>query len=132
MQLSLVSELPEFDKKVFLDIFAKGYFDTRRNKMRLKTIDGQTIPSEMLVGCSEKIISRFPEGTIYKLDAKLIKKEGKRPYFVAAQRKCLERAIEFFEHNLRVQQGLETCPVKKTARLVKVRKTKNYDEFAPF
>lgn len=129
MQLSLVSELPAFEKKVFLDIYAKGYFDTRRSKMRLKTIEGQAIPADLVVGCTQKALSQFPEGTIYKIDARLIKKEGKKPYFVAAQRKCLERALEFFEHNLRLQQGKEDCSAKKVRKVVRVRsKARPFEE----
>jgi hypothetical protein len=125
MQLSLLSEMPELEKKVFLDIFAKVYYDTRRNRHRLKTIDGQLIPSELKVGCPEKFVSEFPEGTIYKLDARLVQKNGKQPYFITLNRKKVMRAIEFFDHNLKVQKG--TCSEQKIKK-VSFEKKKNSTE----
>jgi hypothetical protein len=114
MQLTLLSEMPELEKKVFLDIFAKVYYDTRRNRHRLMTIDGQLIPPELRVGCPEKFVSEFPEGTIYKLDARLVQKNGKQPYFITLNRKKVMRAIEFFDYNLKIQKGIkQECKSKK-------------------
>ncbi|MFN8356118.1 MAG: hypothetical protein U0Y10_16800 [Spirosomataceae bacterium] len=132
MQLSLVSELPEFDKKIFLDIFAEVYYDSRRNRLRLKTIEGQRVPAHLMVGCEACAIAKFPEGTIYKLDARLVKKQGKKPYFVAIKQKKVERAIEFFEHNLKLQQRVPLPPTAKIRVAPLRRKQKKYDEFAPF
>ena len=131
MQLSLVSELPEFEKKVFLDVFAQVYFDNRRNKLRLKTIDGQLIPSELQVGCATQVLTKFPEGTIYKLDARLVKKSGKKPYFIAIKRKNVERAIEFFDHNLKLQCSGESTTSKIT-KLKTPKKQKKEKELVPF
>ncbi|MEY4538517.1 MAG: hypothetical protein RLZZ306_274 [Bacteroidota bacterium] len=121
MQLSLVSELPELEKKVFLDIYATVYFDTRRNRPRLKTIEGQRIPCDLKVGCPMKIISEFPEGTIYKLDARLVQKNGRRPYFLTINKNKVQRAIEFFDHNIQVQKGLK---LEQKARNITFEKTK--------
>jgi hypothetical protein len=120
MQLSLVSELPELEKKVFLDIYASVYFDTRRNRPRLKTIDGQRIPCDLKVGCPMKIISEFPEGTIYKLDARLVQKNGRRPYFLTINKNKVQRAIEFFDHNIQVQKGLKLEQKAKSITLFTV------------
>lgn len=129
MQLSLISEMPELEKKIFLDIYAKVYFDTRRNRPRLKTIDGQSIPCDLKIGCPTKIIADFPEGTIYKLDARLIQKNGRQPYFLTINKKKVQRAIEFFEHNLQIQKGLKTeCKTKKVT-FEKVKKDKKTDTF---
>ncbi|MCU0469855.1 MAG: hypothetical protein MUF58_14770 [Arcicella sp.] len=126
MQLSLVSEMPELEKKVFLDIYAKVYFDTRRNRPRLKTLEGQPIPCDLRVGCPAKIISDFPEGTIYKLDARLIQKNGRRPYFLTINKNKVQRAIEFFEHNLQIQKGIKSeKPKKVTFEKIKKEKVAN-------
>ena len=122
MQLSLVSELPELEKKVFLDIYASVYFDTRRNRPRLKTIDGQRIPCDLKVGCPTKIISEFPEGTIYKLDARLVQKNGRRPYFLTINKNKVQRAIEFFDHNILVQKGLRLEQKAKNITFEKIKK----------
>ncbi len=115
MQLSLISEMPELEKKVFLDVFAKVYFDRRLRRPRLKTIDGQTIPADLTIGCATRILSQFPEGTIYKLDVRLIQKNGRQPYFLTLNHRKVQRAIEFFEHNLQLQCGLKNdCRPKKT------------------
>ena len=136
MQLSLVSELPELEKKVFLDIYASVYFDTRRNRPRLKTIDGQRIPCDLKVGCPLKIISDFPEGTIYKLDARLVQKNGRRPYFLTINKNKVQRAIEFFDHNLQVQKGLKLEQKARNITFEKIKKekvpVKVYEEISIF
>jgi hypothetical protein len=136
MQLSLVSELPELEKKVFLDIYATVYFDTRRNRPRLKTIDGQRIPCDLKVGCPIKIISEFPEGTIYKLDARLVQKNGRRPYFLTINKNKVQRAIEFFDHNLQVQKGLKLEQKARNITFEKIKKekvpVKVYEEISIF
>ncbi|MES2520125.1 MAG: hypothetical protein V4585_18550 [Bacteroidota bacterium] len=124
MQLSLISEMPELEKKIFLDIYATVYYDTRRNRPRLKTIDGQTIPCDLKVGCPAKIISEFPEGTIYKLDARLVQKNGRRPYFLTINKNKVQRAIEFFDHNILVQKGLKLVQKAKKIKFEKVKKDK--------
>ena len=136
MQLSLVSELPELEKKVFLDIYASVYFDTRRNRPRLKTIDGQRIPCDLKVGCPLKIISEFPEGTIYKLDARLVQKNGRRPYFLTINKNKVQRAIEFFDHNVQVQKGLKLEQKARNITFEKIKKekvpVKVYEEISIF
>jgi hypothetical protein len=128
MQLSLVSELPELEKKVFLDIYATVYFDTRRNRPRLKTIDGQRIPCDLKVGCPMKIISEFPEGTIYKLDARLVQKNGRR-HFLTINKNKVQRAIEFFDHNIQIQKGLKLEQKAKRITFEKIKKEKEPVKF---
>ncbi len=129
MQLSLVSEMPELEKKIFLDIYAKVYFDTRRNRPRLKTLEGQTIPCDLKIGCPAKIISEFPEGTIYKLDARLIQKNGRQPYFLTINKNKVQRAIEFFDHNIQVQKGLKLEQKAKRIKFEKIKKTCHEPKF---
>jgi hypothetical protein len=125
MQLSLISEMPELEKKIFLDVYAQVYYDTRRNRPRLKTIDGQTIPSDLKIGCPSKIISGFPEGTIYKLDARLIQKNGRQPYFLSLNKNKIQRAIEFFDYNLQLQKGLKNDCKTKKVKFEKIKKDKS-------
>lgn len=106
MQLSLIDEVPEFTKEFFLDVFATATLDNKGEKMKLKTIDGQNLPENIKVRIPSKFIKNYPEGTIYKVDTKLINKKGMRPYFIAKNGKSVERAIEFFDYNLKVQYGL--------------------------
>ncbi len=110
MQLSLIDEIPEFSKSFFLDVFAEAVLDANNAKMKLITINGQHVPERLKVSCPNKLIGAFPEGTIYKLDTKLIRKDGKRPYFIAVNRKNVRRAMEFFEYNLKVQNGFDYIP----------------------
>ncbi len=107
MQLSLLSEMPELEKRVFLDVFAKAYYDKRLRKARLKTIEGQLIPADLKIGCPCRILSQFPEGTIYKLDVRLVLRNGRQPYFLSLNHHKIQRALEFFDHNIQVQQGLK-------------------------
>ena len=106
MQLSLVDEVPELNKIFFLDVFAESYFDSSRKRMRLATINGQNIPRDLKVSCPAKLVAHYPEGTIFKLDARLIRRgNGCHPYFVAINRNNVQRALEFFDYNLKVQNG---------------------------
>jgi hypothetical protein len=105
MQLSLIDEVPEFNKRYFLDVFAEATVEGSSSKVKLKTINGQQVPENLKIRIPSKFISRFPVGTIYKVDTKLINKEGVKPYFVATKGKFVERAIEFFDYNLKLQYG---------------------------
>ncbi len=105
MQLSLIDEIPGFNKAFFLDVYAEALCDS--GKMRLKTINGQQVPEDLSVSIASRFISKYPEGTIYKLDTRLVNKGGKKPYFVALKAKKVERAIEFFDYNLKVQYGFD-------------------------
>lgn len=107
MQLSLIDEVPEFTKSYFLDVYAEALYDSGKDKMRLKTINGQQVPEDLKISIASKFISNYPEGTIYKLDTKLINKDGKKPYFIAVKAKGVQRAIEFFDYNLKVQYGFD-------------------------
>jgi hypothetical protein len=76
--------------------------------MRLSTINGQQVPCDIKVSCPSKLVSHYPEGTIFKLDARLIRRgDGKLPYFIAINRSHLQRALEFFDYNLKVQNGFD-------------------------
>ncbi|MDQ1088881.1 MULTISPECIES: hypothetical protein [unclassified Siphonobacter] len=103
MQLSL---LPSDEQRYFLDLFAQVVFDTRRNRPRLKTICSQRVPGDLAVSCPARLLNRFPEGTIYKLDAKLVQLPGKQPYLVAVNRRNMQRALEFYDHNRQLQNGI--------------------------
>lgn len=113
MQLSLIDQAPELNKSFFLDVYAEAILDGNNSKMRLETINGQQVPSDLRISVPKRIISKFPEGTIYKLDTRLVRKEGQKPYFIALNRKNVERAIEFFEYNLKVQNGFNYVPPTK-------------------
>lgn len=113
MQLSLVDYCPEFTKDYFLDVFAEAITDGKSETMHLETIDGQQVPCKLKVSCPRNLISKYPEGTIYKLDTKLVRKGSKKPYFIAVNRKNMNRALEFFEYNLKVQNGFDYSPPTK-------------------
>ncbi len=113
MQLSLIDLVPEVNKSFFLDVFAEAVLDSNKAQMCLETIDGQQVPGDLKVSIPKKQISRFPEGTIYKLDTRLVRRDGKKPYFIAVNRKNVRRAMEFFEYNLKVQNGFDYKPPTK-------------------
>lgn len=120
VQLSLVEELPEFDKKIFLDVFAEVHYVNE--VPRLQTIVGQAVPGELKVRCLPRFVAPYPAGTIYKMDVRLVRNQQRRPYFVAVSNRDIRRAVEFFEHNLGVQTGVE--PAKKKA-VVRIKAPKN-------
>lgn len=110
MQLSLVELFPEFNRSLFLDIFAKMGVDARTKRPTLSTLAGQRVPAELKIRCQRKSIDAFPEGTVFKLDVKLVDLRNKKPYFSAIKNNKIQRAIEFYDHNLRLQDGLISCP----------------------
>lgn len=114
MQLSLIDEVPELNKVFFLDVFAESYYDNSKKRMKLCTINGQQVPCHIKVSCPSKLVANYPEGTIFKLDARLVRRsDGKNPYFVVINRSNLQRALEFFDYNLRVQNGFDYVFPKK-------------------
>ena len=114
MQLSLLDEVPELNKIFFLDVFAESYYDNSRKRMRLNTINGQQVPCDIKVSCPSKLVAPYPEGTIFKLDARLVRRgQNKHPYFIAINRNNLQRALEFFDYNLKVQNGFDYILSKK-------------------
>lgn len=123
MQLSLLDEVPELNKIFFLDVFAESYYDTSKKRMRLNTINGQQVPCDIKVSCPSRLLTRYPEGTIFKLDARLVRKgEGKNPYFIAINRNNMQRALEFFDYNLKVQNGFDYVMPKKHKSVIKSAK----------
>ncbi|PMD98825.1 hypothetical protein BWI97_03150 [Siphonobacter sp. BAB-5405] len=117
MQLSF---LPADERRFFIDLFAQVVFDSRRNRPRLKTITNQRVPGDLSVRCPLRLLRQFPEGTIYKLDARLVQTPGKQPYLVAVNQRTLHRALEFYDHNLTVQNGECKAP-RPSRRVVKER-----------
>lgn len=109
MQLSLVEIFPEFNRSLFLDVFAKMYVDAKTKRPTLCTLAGQRVPAELKVRCQRKSIDSFPEGTVFKLDVRLVDLRNKKPYFSAVKNSNIQRAIEFYDHNLRLQNGVESC-----------------------
>lgn len=111
MQLSLVEQFPELNRSLFLDIYAKMILDPRTRTPTLITLVGQRVPGELKIRCQRKVIDQFPEGTIYKLDVRLVNFKMGKPYFSAVQNWRIQRALEFFDHNMRVQRSF-AVPVK--------------------
>jgi hypothetical protein len=115
MQLSLVEQLPELNKSLFLDVFAKMIIDPRTRTPTLKTLCGQRVPGELKIRCQRKTIGQFPEGTIYKLDVRLVNLKKGKPYFSAVHNRKIQRAIEFFDHNVQLQRGFSP-PFNRVSR----------------
>jgi hypothetical protein len=98
-QFSIFDVIPEVEKKVFLDIYGISFYDTTRKRLRLQTLDWPDVPKNLKIGCTLKPLEKFPEGTIYKLDAKIIRNKRGYHYLSAMRRNTIQPAIEFFVHN---------------------------------
>lgn len=116
MQLSLFNLGSHTEKRVFLDIFAKMKLEDSNRKPVLVTLQDQQVPVHLKVKCIGRKISPFPEGTIFKLDARLVSSPRQSPYLTAIKNENITRALEFFDHNIQLQKSDTT--EKKT----KVRK----------
>lgn len=85
---------------IYLDCFIQSYKEGTR--IRVKTMPGQVVPV-LNVECSHRDRERFPVGTIFKADLKLLQSANKKPYLVSRSMK-LKVAIEYFDHNLQLQK----------------------------
>ena len=122
MQLSLIDTLRGADKRIFLDVFARVSYEPKSQKPYLMTIEGQLVPSGFRIRCPKSAINQFPEGTIYKLDVKLVKPAKRKNYFSAVRTHQIQRALEFFDYNLRLQQGKEPGNSAQRSRVIFLRK----------
>ncbi len=82
--------------KYFLDCFIISVLVG--NKIRLRPKEGQDIP-DLFVECSRTERRKYPVGTIFKADLKLIETKNKKSFLMTRTRK-LTRAIEFWEWNI--------------------------------
>jgi hypothetical protein len=98
-QLSIFNEIPDIEKKIFLDIYGISFYDPKLKKLRIQTLDWPDVPKNLKVGCPKKQLSAFPEGTIYKMDARLVRNKKGTTYMLAIHRNSIQPAIEFFVHN---------------------------------
>jgi hypothetical protein len=86
----------------FLDCYLIAVLEGR--KIRLKPKTGQIAP-DLYVECSRTERLKYPAGTIYKADLKLIIPKNKKPFLMTRTRK-LTRAIEFWELNKNLTQSI--------------------------
>lgn len=119
MQLSLIELMPELKKSLFLDVFAKMSIDARTKRPTLRTMDGQRVPAQLKIRCLGRSICEFPEGTVYKLDVRLVEVGNRKPYFSAVSNKGIGRAIEFFDYNLNLQkEGFTSKYIPSTPQIM--------------
>ncbi|MGL4632036.1 MAG: hypothetical protein ACRCVT_12605 [Leadbetterella sp.] len=105
MQLSLIDEVPEFTKNFFLDVFVESNTVGSKSVLRLRTISGQQVPQNMRVRMASKFLKKYPTGTIFKLDTKLVyPSDSRKPYFVALNGTKIQQALEFFDYNRKLQK----------------------------
>lgn len=105
MQLTLFESSGEYKPQVFLDVYAKMLREGKSKHLVLKAIEGQTAPSRLKIRCFKKALTQFPEGTIYKLDVKLVRTRKNSPYLTAVNNRNILRAVEFFEYNVKIQKS---------------------------
>ncbi len=115
MQLSLFNSPHTGEKRIFLDIFAKMQHGSSGCNPVLKAIGGQLVPAELKVKCLKHKIALFPEGTIFKLDVRLVTPSRQSAYLTAIKNKNITRAVEFFEYNITLQREAQN-PKKEKAK----------------
>lgn len=82
------------------DIFLDVYIQSVKvgSKIRLKPIEGQGLINSF-VECSKELRAKYPIGTIFKVDCRLIHPSNRKPYLMVLHRNEMQQALEFFEHN---------------------------------
>ncbi len=103
-QLSIFSIIPEVKKEFFLDIYGISYAKKRSKKLRLITLDWDQVPKNLHISIGKELLQKHPEGTIFKLDARLVATKNGRKYLSAIRRKQIQPAIEFYVHNMQVRK----------------------------
>lgn len=84
---------------ICLDVYAQSV--RIGSKVRIKALTHQGL----FVECSRKLRTHYPIGTIFKLDTRLVSPKNKKPYLVALHQNSLQRAVEFFDYNLSLQES---------------------------
>lgn len=112
-QLSLFSESSIFEQaqlkqrskaEFYCDVFVGSYIDEKKQRIRIRPLANQPISSELFVCCSHKARNFFPEGTIFKIDVRLAYGKKGKKYLRSRTGQPLQRAIEYFNHNLALQK----------------------------
>lgn len=98
------SEMGLFDSistrpNIFLDVYIQSV--KIGSKIRLKPIEGQSVINSF-VECSKTLRAKYPVGTIFKVDCRLVHPSNRKPYLMVLNRKEIKQALEFFEHNRRL------------------------------
>jgi hypothetical protein len=70
---------------IFSNIKLLTLYDTKRKKIRVRPMEGQSIP-ELWVSCSRKQRNQMNIGTVFKMDVKLIESERRKPYLIATKK----------------------------------------------
>ncbi|MDF9799741.1 hypothetical protein OKW21_005004 [Catalinimonas alkaloidigena] len=94
----------------YLDVYIQSV--RIKNRVRLQPLADQHIPL-LFVSASRKSRLQWPVGTIFKVDLVLVKKEKIKNFYRLRKGQKLERAIEYFDHNLQLQQN-ESSKLEQT------------------
>jgi len=98
---------------VFCDVFVSSILDEKKQRIRIRPLPTSTVSADWFVQCSHKARKSFPVGTVFKIDARLVRGKKGRPFLIARAGKPLLRAIEYFDHNLSLQAAgrcAQLCP----------------------
>ena len=60
---------------------------------------GSKIRLNSFVECSKELRAKYPIGTIFKVDCRLVHPSNRKPYLMVLHRNQMQQALEFFEHN---------------------------------
>ncbi|WPP49617.1 hypothetical protein [Catalinimonas niigatensis] len=88
----------------YLDVYIQSV--RIKNRVRLQPLAGQNVPL-LFVSASRKARLQWPVGTIFKVDLVFIKREKIKNFYRLRKGQKLVRAIEYFDHNLGLQNNDE-------------------------
>jgi hypothetical protein len=87
-----ISTRPDIHLDIFIQSVKVG------SRIRLTPIEGQQVQN-YFVECSRKLRAKYPVGTIFKVDCRLVRPSNRKPYLMVLHRNGLEQALEFYDHN---------------------------------
>jgi hypothetical protein len=74
-----------------------------RKRVRLVTIDGQSIQLGLFVSCSRKERNKIPVGSIIRLDCRKIVSDNRKPYLRLSGKQPITQ-LSFFDHKFQSTQ----------------------------
>jgi hypothetical protein len=88
----------------YCDVFVCSVWDEKKKHIRMRPLPKQAPSCELYIRCSHKARKLFPIGTIFKIDLRLAEGKKGNPFLIARAGKPMQRAIEYFEHNIQLQK----------------------------
>jgi hypothetical protein len=73
------------------------------SRLRMVTMNGQSIPPGLYVSCSKSLRDHYPVGSIFQLDCRIVRSHNRKPFVRPLRYQHVALSLDFFEHNRKLQ-----------------------------